>query len=88
MRLLVVPGAYFGLDPISAWGVRMLFGAEIPGPSRNGAFLEWTPTLYLSGDSSIFAAAMGSGSAAPGWFFLQGGVMNILSFRVGYRWYL
>jgi hypothetical protein len=86
-RLLLIPGTYAGVDPISPWGLRLLVGAEIPSPSRNRAFIEWTPTCYVA-DSALFAAALGSGKLPPGWLISQGSVTNVLSFRVGYRWFL
>jgi hypothetical protein len=63
-------------------------GAEIGRTLRGGIFLEYAPTMYFTSLPNLFRASLGTGGISPGWIFNPTFVVNLLSFRMGYRWLL
>jgi hypothetical protein len=88
VRVIHAPGVYFGLDPLAPVGLQAVVGAEIARTLRGGIFLEYAPTMYFTSLPNLFRASLGTGGISPGWIFNPTFVVNLLSFRMGYRWLL
>jgi hypothetical protein len=88
VRVATVPGAYFGLDPLSPWGVRGIIGMEVSPWPRSRLFVELTPTVYMTPAPDVFRQLLGSGTIPPGWIAGGGSFAEIFSIRFGYRWML
>ncbi len=76
------------LDPLSLVGLKDIMGAELSLSPRTGLFAEWAPTLYFTAVPTLMEAALGPGNTPTGWVFTSGAAINILEFRVGFRWQL
>jgi hypothetical protein len=72
-------------DPVSPAGGLVFVGTEVPVSSRARLYIEYTPSIYLSGIPEALRASLGPDNA-PGWIFTAFGGFNLLSFRVGCRW--
>jgi hypothetical protein len=66
--------------------VYFVLGAEIARTYRGGFFLEYTPTIYPTRLPNLFRASLGAYDIPPGWVFTPDAALNLLTFRVGYRW--
>jgi len=87
-RVATVPGAYFGLDPLSPWGLRGIIGMEVSPWPHSRFFVELTPTVYMTPAPDVFGQLLGSGTLPAGWIAGSGSFWEILSLRFGYRWML
>jgi hypothetical protein len=88
LRLFHSPNAGLSVEPVSWGGAQLSIGTEI-APSRGGAFFfEYAPMVYFAKDMMLFEASLGSDNNPPGWIFMQGAAVSLLSFRIGYRWFL
>jgi hypothetical protein len=89
LRVFHPPDITPRLEPVSGGGFRLAVGTELAPWAPQGAFfLEYTPTVYLTGLQSLFKASLGQYDIPPGWLFPPGAAINLLTFRVGYRWFL
>ena len=88
LRVVTVPGVYFGLDPLSPWGVRATLGMEVSSAPRSRFFIELTPTAYMTPLPEVFAQLLGPGKLPPGWVSGNLSFADVFSFRCGYRWML
>lgn len=85
VRLVHAPGTRPVLDQLAPAGVRLILGAEAPLSDRAKLYFELTPTFYQTNMPDALRAALGQENA-PGWAFGPAEALNLLSFRVGYRW--
>jgi hypothetical protein len=86
VRIVTAPGAPPLMDALSPGGLRVIVGTESPVSSRGKLYLELTPTLFQTSQPDAFRAALGQDSNPPGWIFVPQAALNLLSFRVGFRW--
>ena len=76
------------LDALSPGGVKTIIGFELMSTPGGSVFIEYAPILYFTQAPELLMAALGPGSPPPGWIFRESSALNLLSFRVGYRWQL
>jgi hypothetical protein len=88
LRVLHAPGLPVRLEPISWGGFQVTVGTEIGRTPTGRFFFEYTPMFYSVSMPSLFQASLGTDNAPPGWIFVSGSAISLLSFRVGYRWML
>jgi hypothetical protein len=88
LRVATVPGEYFGLDPLSPWGMRAIVGMEVSPWPRSRFFIEMTPTMFITPMPEVFQQLLGSGNIPPGWIAGSGSFWELLSLRFGCRWML
>jgi len=86
VRMVHAPDTRPLLDRLAPAGIRLAVGTEVPVSDRGKLYLELTPTFYPTSSPDALRAALGQDNGAPGWAFGPGEALNILSFRVGYRW--
>jgi hypothetical protein len=88
VRVVTMTGTYFGLDPLSPWGLRGILGMEVSPWPRSRFFVELTPTAYMTPAPDVFRQLLGSGDIPPGWMPGNSSFADVFSFRCGYRWLL
>jgi hypothetical protein len=88
LRIVSAPGLPLQLDAVSSGGFQFSIGTEIGRSPRGRFFFEFQPMLYSTNLPTLFQAFFGSSNAPIGWVFSSTGALNILSFRMGYRWML
>jgi hypothetical protein len=88
VRVVTIPGSYFGLDPLSPWGMRGIVGMELSPFPRSRFFVELTPTLYMTPAPDVFRTLLGTDNTPPGWIPGDSSFADIFSLRFGYRWML
>ena len=88
VRIVNAPGSPLEIDPVSWGGIQFSIGTEIGRSPRGRFFLEFQPMLYATNFPTLFQAFFGTSGTPVGWVFSSTGALNILSFRMGYRWML
>jgi hypothetical protein len=85
VRLVHAPGTFPVTDRLAPGGARLILGTEARLSDRGKLYLELTPAIYQTISVDALRASLGQ-DTAPGWAFGPGLALNLLSFRIGYRW--
>ena len=92
LRFVHAPGILVGIDAVSWGGLQASLGTEIGSNPHGRFFVEFQPMLYFSGVPGLLEASLAASSnnngSPTGWLFLSPGAVDLLCFRVGYRWML
>ena len=92
VRFVHDPGTLVGIDPLSWGGLQASLGTEIGSNPRGRLFVEFQPMLYVTNLPNLLEAALvgsgNSGDEPTGWLFGSNAALDLLCFRVGYRWML
>jgi hypothetical protein len=86
VRFVYAPGTLVGVDPLSWGGIQLSLGTEIGSSPRGRFFFEFQPMMYAVSVPGLFQASFGTNGPPPGWSFSANSALDILCFRVGYRW--
>jgi len=85
-RVIHEAGSMPVFDPVAPLAAQVVVGTELSVSNRSRLFLEYTPTIYGTSFPDSLRASLGKD--APGWLFQGTRAVNLLSFRVGWRWQL
>ena len=85
VRLVHASGTWPVLDALAPAGFRLVVGVESPVSARGTLYFELTPSYYQTSQPDALHATLGQDNT-PGWLFGSAQALELLSFRVGYRW--
>jgi len=92
LRFVHAPGVLVGIDPVSWGGLQASLGTEIGSNPHGRFFFEFQPMMYFSSVQGLLEASLAASSndsdTPTGWLFFSAGGLDLLCFRVGYRWML
>ena len=74
------------LDQVAPTAAFVVAGTEVRLSEESRFFAEYTPTVFGTPLPAAFRASLGND--APGWLFLKQQAVELLSFRLGWRWEL
>jgi hypothetical protein len=86
-RIITARG-YWGLEPISPFGMQPIFGCEYSRQSRYKLFLEYAPMVYWTGDRDstlLFLLSIPANNDFSGYLPFKWCVIDLVNFKLGLR---
>ena len=87
LRIITARG-YWGLEPISPFGIQPIFGFEYSRQSRYKLFVEYAPMAYWTGDldsTLLFLLSLPAKNDFSGYLPLHWCVFDLVNFKLGLR---